>query len=333
MKSYLPYLQNFPDEPAETYNERRAAMLRQAIVDHPEDELQLLHQLIIFVAVTEHKDELPVLAERLLTLDTEKKFTADVFIILARYYNEKKETSKSIEYYLKTLDVSNDFEEAIIELGEVYEKSSDFDHALKIYEMLDNKNIEFGKEDRYRFQGNVYIQKKDFDSALECFKKALDIYPGDEDGWITDSIGRTYWHKKDFIEAMKWFKILLDKNPDSIDGHYGMGLCYQDLGDVYRAMHHYTEALKTKPDFAEVYNNIAALMINFEGEMKKGIEMLEKAIANASVETNISLFYLNLSRVYSKIADYDKADYYKTKYMESFGFDVDFETDDDGEEA
>lgn len=325
----LPYLKTIPDEPDDTYAERNIAQLRKALREHPEDKLHLMQQLLIWMSVTEEYEEIIRLAEKLLAADTEKKYADDCYFTLARCYAEQKQTEKAIEYYRKTIETNPTIDEAITELMELYEEQFDYDNALKICELLDNEDILDGKENMYRYQGVIYYNKQEFDKALDCFKKALALYPEDKDGWITESIGETCWQKKEYDEAARWFKIALEKNPQSANAHYGMGLCYQDTDDYYRAMHHYTEALKIKPDFTNVYNNIAALTINHEGQLKKGIELLEKAIESTEDKNSIGNIYMNLARVYNKICEYDKANYYKAKFIKCCGFDVTFEEDEE----
>lgn len=105
---------------------------------------------------------------------------------------------------------------------------------------------------------------------------------------------------------------------------------------MYRALHHYTEALKIQPAFPEVYTNLGAISFNENGDIKGAIENIETALQQ-SPDTNLLItLYLNLSRLYKKISDYDNHEYYKAKMMQAIGFDVeidddesdDFETDD-----
>ena len=135
----------------------------------------------------------------------------------------------------------------------------------------------------------------------------------------------------DDLKHADLIKEYLEKNPEAADSHFGLGLCYEGMEDHYLAMHHYTETLKLKPGFANALNNIAGIAVNEEGQLKKGIELLEKAIETAEDKNTLTIIYMNLSRVYNKISDYDKADYYKTLYMKSLGFDVDFTREEGGE--
>ena len=132
-----------------------------------------------------------------------------------------------------------------------------------------------------------------------------------------------------FQEASSCFKKALEISPLSAVAHYGLGLCYQHTNDGYRALHHYFEALKLKPDYLEAYNNIAAVTVNEDGDFKAGVDMLKKAIDNCPDKNSLTIIYLNLYRVYSTLKEFALADYYHAEYMKSVGFDVFFEEEDD----
>ena len=133
------------------------------------------------------------------------------------------------------------------------------------------------------------------------------------------------------MESSIWFKKALEKNPKSSNAHYGMGLCYQYTDDPYCALHHYFAAIKIKPDFIEAYNNIAAITINVEGDIKQGIEILNKALENNKDKESRSLIYQNLSRVYHRTYQYDLAEHYKKEFIKSVGLEGLFPEYNDGD--
>lgn len=329
--SGFPYLRTVEEEPRETYVERTIENYRQAIIEHPEDELKLFQQMFIYKSVLGPNEEIMEWAEKLFALDTKKEYITDYHLARARVYADENKIEEAIECYRKYLEIEPTSDEIILDLAQLYMDRFDYDNAFKVYALLDNDDIMDGKENMYRNHGNIYYNKQEFDNAQDCYKKALAISPEDEDGYISESIGETYWQKKQYKEAMEWFTKALANNPESANAHYGMGLCYQDTDDYYRALHHYTEAVKIQPDFTNAHNNIAAIIINDEGDMKRGIALLEKAVEVAEDKTTLGQVYLNLSRAYNKISDYDKAEHYKALFIKSMGFDVGYEEgEDDG---
>ena len=97
-------------------------------------------------------------------------------------------------------------------------------------------------------------------------------------------------------------------------------------------MHHYFEVIKIKPDYTNAYINIAAVTINKEGDIKKGIEMLNKALENNNDKESLSLIYQNLSRVYHRTYEYDLAEHYKKEFIKSVGLEGLFPEYNDGDD-
>jgi tetratricopeptide (TPR) repeat protein len=327
--SSLPYLKRVADQPAATYLDRAIANLRDALREHPEDELHLKQQILIYLHVQEKEDETIELASELIEMDVDKIYVFDCFFILARMYAKKNDSIKTIEYYRKAIAANPASDEPIIELASFYETQLDYDAAIAVYDYLNNESFSDIKKDMYRYKGLCYYNKKEYEKALECFQASLEIYGDDEGEELNTNIGACFFNMKNFTEAFSRFRKSLKMNPQSAEAHYGLGLCYQHTNDSYRAMHHYFEAIKLKPDYTDAYNNIAAVTINQEGDYKTGIEMLKKAINNCSDKQSMIMVYMNLSRVYNKLHEFTLADYYKAEYMKSLGFDFLFEEEDD----
>jgi len=314
----LSYLTLVPDKPAKTYIDRQLAYLHNALAEHPEDKVPLMHQILVYMFCKD-PDEIIRYAFELLEADQEMEYTDDIYISLARAYTDKNEPNQAIEYYRKSIAIDPGSSEIIYDLADLYVKQKDIDGALSAYDYLDNEAIEFGKEDMYRCKGTLYYNRKEYDKALDCYQRAYELSTDDSDGWIIESLGETYWQMKNYKESSTWFKKALEINPQSWNAHYGMGLCYQDTDDAYRALHHYFEVIKIKPDYTNAYINIAAVTINKEGDIKKGIEMLNKALENNNDKESLSLIYQNLSRVYHRTYEYDLAEHYKKEFIKSVG--------------
>ena len=314
----LSYLNHVPDKPAETYIERKLANLHSALDEHPEDKVHLMHQILVYMFAKD-PDEIIRYAFELLEVDEEMDYTDEIYFAMARAYTDKNDINQAIECYRKIIAIDPTSEEVIYELGALYEKQKDIDAALSVYDYLDNEAIDGGKEEMYRYKGSLYYNRKEFSKALDCYRAAYELSAENSDGWIIESLGETYWQMKNFKESTIRFKKALEINPQSSNAHYGIGLCYQYTDDPYRALHHYSEAIKIKPDFTEAYNNIAFITINEEGDLKKGIEILNKALENNTNKESLTLIYQNLSRVYHRTYQYDLAEHYKKEFIKSVG--------------
>ena len=77
-----------------------------------------------------------------------------------------------------------------------------------------------------------------------------------------------YLDNKMPVKALEAFQSLVDVFPDSPQGHYGLGLVYEQLGKSDLAEEAYLEAVKRNPAFAQAYFNIALLADDNNDEKK-----------------------------------------------------------------
>jgi tetratricopeptide (TPR) repeat protein len=134
-------------------------------------------------------------------------------------------------------------------------------------------------------------------------------------------------------KAFEYFKESVALEPECEMAHYCLGQHYQNQGDVYRAMHHYYEALKIQPEFPEIYNNLAVIQFHEESDIKAAIAHIETALQQNPSPQLQQKMYISLSRLYKLIAEYDLHEYYRMKLLESIGFPVEYEEGDDEEEG
>lgn len=209
----------------------------------------------------------------------------------------------------------NDMEE----IAQIYEKREDWDNAIKYYEMYITQTNENCENETYSQLADIYDKVKDYKNSAKYYEKAAKQIC-DDSVWLWQNTGRALAIDGKEEEAKFYFQIALKINPQNEMAHYFMGQIYQNTNDVYRAMHHYTEALKIDPYMAIVYNNMAGISLDEDGDIKKAIELLEKAVEVSEDKQFNAQLYLSLSKLNNKICDYDKHEYYKAKWGESLGF-------------
>lgn len=86
-----------------------------------------------------------------------------------------------------------------------------------------------------------------------------------------------YLDNKMPVKALEAFQSLVDVFPDSPQGHYGLGLVYEQLGKSDLAEEAYLEAVKRNPAFAQAYFNIA-LLADDNNDEKKAYDYYKKTL-------------------------------------------------------
>ncbi|MBW1809444.1 MAG: tetratricopeptide repeat protein [Deltaproteobacteria bacterium] len=78
-------------------------------------------------------------------------------------------------------------------------------------------------------------------------------------------------------QALKYFMESHRINPDFPQVHNGLGLAYFMLGNNDKALAHFDKALTLKPEYSEVMNSKARLLIG-QGRFRAAIPLLKKAL-------------------------------------------------------
>jgi tetratricopeptide (TPR) repeat protein len=301
--------------------------ISQALIEHPEDTLGILHIRRLCYYVQEKNEACLETCTQLLAFPLENDYLSEVYGTMAHCYGEMGLQADALAYYEKAIDVWPEETEARQNMGDYLSGLYQWDKAIPLYQRI--LELEPSELDALSCLAFAYSQKGEHAKARDCYQQGAEASPED-DYWI-GQVAKMNYITRHFQEAEKGFKQQLALNPTSEDALYGLGSCLQEKGDFYMAMHYYTKALELNPAHARSLNNIGKLYFDFEGDLKKAVEMIEKAIeASEKDDTDLrSMAYLNLKRMYMKIADHDKADYYHGKFMESFGFTYTEEEDDD----
>lgn len=316
--------QAYPADSTKTDYSIMAATCRALLEKHPEERDYLLAYEGVYLGYSGKYNEAVIHCREYLPTIKIKECIDDMQVTLERNLKLSGDIEGAIEVLKQTVENEEYKSHTYDTIREYYTELKDTDNIIKYCLLM----IEEGPCDTeiYTQLANAYDEKKDYLNSAKYFEQAA-LSMNDETSWLWNNAGRALALAGNQEEAMFYFRMVLKLKPDSDMAHYYLGLSYQQQQDYYRAMHHYTEALKIRPDFPEVYNNIAALSYYENSNINEAIKNLEKALESNPDEKFITTLYLNLARLYKTIADYDRYEYYRKKVLESVGFSV--ESDDD----
>ncbi len=101
----------------------------------------------------------------------------------------------------------------------------------------------------YRGRALAYFQIKNWDAAIENFKRARELGSDDPENWI--GLGTSLALANQIYEGIDVFEALLAKHPHYVRGHIQLGALYYHLGTITKGHRQMDLALASRPSSEE----------------------------------------------------------------------------------
>ena len=235
----------------------------------------------------------------------------DYYFARANVYEEIDEHNKTIENYLKVLELDPNNYAAFNNVGLIYNyEIKDFDKSLEYY----TKSIELSPNDplAYQNRGQLYSENlKDNDKALLDYNKVVELAPEDSESYYYR--GEFYRnHLQDHDKALLDYNKAIELNPEDPKLFFANGFLYAEINKQNKALENYLKVVELDTTYLNIYNNIALVYENYIKDYTKAIEYYTKNIELSSSEP---IAYINRANLYSKkledtekaLSDYNKA--------------------------
>ncbi|HXB12945.1 MAG TPA: tetratricopeptide repeat protein [Bacteroidia bacterium] len=194
--------------------------------------------------------------------------------------------------------------------------------AKALAEKLDYKS---GLAMTLRNTGNIYCNRGDFDKAMECLNKALDINRQINNrkgiAGVLSNMAYVYWSQNDYPHALEFYK-----NATSISEEIGnkggvskilsnVGLIYFELGNYPLALENEFKALGINKQIGSkenMVNNLGNIGLVYEeqGNNKQALEYYQQALAmeeEIGDKKGISADYCNMGNIHTNELNYSRA--------------------------
>ena len=192
----------------------------------------------------------------------------------------KQQFNESIPYFLKSIELNDDYPSSHYNLSYAYLYTDDRENCIKYAKnAFDRYEYPTYKVDAAKIVATAYNELKDFENAYKYYSTANEINPGDY-YILSPLINLSLYLKKEGTSKLRNNFFLIDTdNPtiynDMINAYYDY-----DYGDISELLS-YFESLK--PKYQESYTTLGSLLfytgkINLEeGNEEKGRELLASA--------------------------------------------------------
>jgi Tfp pilus assembly protein PilF len=200
-----------------------------------------------------------------------------------------------------TIEKSKKESQAYRRVGEAYLQQGNLAVAMKEFKKAEAK---YADDHLLQYDmGLVYAYKKQYDTAIVHFKKALDLKP--DYGEAINSLGNAYAGKGDWDQAIFYYKKVVT---DILYGtpHFGysnLGNAYYYKKDLELSEKYYLEALNAKPGFTRALQGLARTYIAM-GRIPEAVAKLEKAVRKAP---DSPALHFQLAKAYQLVLEFKKA--------------------------
>ena len=165
-------------------------------------------------------------------------------------------------------------------LGFYYKDLKEFDKAInefkKVLEIAPNSQA------AHLGLGFCYFDQGKIENACKEFDQASSLSPDNEH--VHQGLGSCYQQKKQFDKAVDEFKKSLALNPDNYYAHQGLAYCYESLKQFEMSIGEFNWLLKIHPDNEHYYMGLGCCYESLR-QFEKAIDKFKQALAiNPSIE-------------------------------------------------
>ncbi len=171
----------------------------------------------------------------------------------------------------------------------------------------------------HNLMGGAHTGLKQYDDAVACFTKALQINPSYASAH--NNMGNALKDKGDSRAAINSYKNALRVKPDFAEAHSNMGNALKNIGDLDAALASYRNALQLSPTLSVSHNNMGIVLKDL-GELEAAIESYNKALQlrpnYAEAYNNKGLALHNQGDLDAAIGSYQQALQHRSDYAGAY---------------
>jgi tetratricopeptide (TPR) repeat protein len=191
---------------------------------------------------------------------------------LGLYYKDKNMPDLAIEYYEKVLSISPEYENARVNLANIYFNSGKFRKAIPYFNLVVEKNPRAYQA--FSNRGACFFSLGKKDSALLDFNKAIELNKNYIDAIANRAL--VYMDFGNLDSALLDLNKLEELVPRNYEYINARGVVYQKKGMHERAIGDFDKALELNDNMAKAYSN-RSLSYYYLKDIEKAKEDISKA--------------------------------------------------------
>jgi len=250
-----------------------------------------------------------------------------IYWVIGNLYEEKKDYTNSIKYYEKYISFDNKSEikenliAAYLKLAYVNYQTGKKEKS-KYYLKKAEENVKNNDELYYVYfyKGLMMFDEKDYDRAIDFFKKALELSKNEAKLYFF--IGASFFEKDDRMSAIEYLEKAFSIEPSDPEINNLLAYSYAlEKKNFDRAMELVESALTVKPENI-AYLDTKGWIYYQRGEYEKAFEVFNR-VETLIQKTNegtagFDEIYFHLAKIYEEMGNEKEARNYKEKIRKYF---------------
>jgi tetratricopeptide (TPR) repeat protein len=227
---------------------------------------------------------------------------------LARLYRFQNKQAEAEKILRDLLHRDPDEGQALEQLSQILIDEGKSQEAI---ELLKNAAVDSSSPDVYDLLGDAYAQSKNYPSAEEAYRNAIEQDP--DDPGHRHGLADALVAQNKYAEAVEQYKKLTELEPGTADNHLRLAELYRRLGQFDNAQTSLEQAKQLEPGSLEVLYN-QALLYEDEQRYDDAIKVLNDTIAGTKKQTGtavnpsaMTILYEELGQTYRKQENYPAA--------------------------
>ncbi|MES2615975.1 MAG: tetratricopeptide repeat protein [Bdellovibrionota bacterium] len=191
-------------------------------------------------------------------ISTHSDKAARPLVGLARVLILKKKYEEALQFLSKAIERNENYVHAFSLRGEVYTTLKNYEKALDDFKKavtLSPLNIT-----RYEKAAEFLIQENKIEECLQIL--TIGIAAGLKHPYIIERTGYCYFVKKEYTKAIHYLKEAVRLEQDNVSFLNSLAICYRDSKELEKAVQTYNVILKKQPDnHLILFNKAIALLV------------------------------------------------------------------------
>ena len=204
----------------------------------------------------------------------------DDHLLLGRLYHENNDLQKAEEEFKTAVKLDPNSEEAVTMLAYLYNEEGDSARAIQTLSSIPDASR---SAKLYSALGYTYEQKKEYKSAIEAYRHAIELDRDNLDA--IRGLAQNLLNDGQTDAALEQYKIIADANPEDAQTYLHIAEIYRKSGKFDLALENLKRAESMVQDSIEVPYNIAAVY-QAQGRYDEAAQVLQDLLKKTEKPDN-----------------------------------------------